>query len=157
MKVLLSKLQRDFPDLSFRDGATFLWSPRHHVVTYKQAATNSVVAQWSLLHEVGHALLSHRHYDSDFELLMLEVDAWAKAEELAEQYGLEIDAGHIQDCLDTYRDWLYQRSTCPTCTHCSLQEDRRTYLCFNCGTSWQVSNSRLCRPYRRTQKRAPIL
>lgn len=155
MRTLLSKLQRDFPELSFKGGDTFLWSPKNREIIYRQASDANPLAQWSLLHEVGHALLLHQRYESDFELLTLEVDAWAKAEELAAGYDVKIDPHHIQDCLDTYRDWLYQRSTCPTCTNCSLQDDPWIYLCHNCGTAWKVSTSRLCRPYRRTQKRVP--
>jgi hypothetical protein len=77
---------------------------------------------------------------------------WEKAKQLAESLNYTIDPDHIQDCLDTYRDWLYQRSTCPTCTNCSLQTNSRTYACFNCGTNWNVSSSRMCRPYRKLAK-----
>ena len=149
MATLLAKLEAAYPRLQFVPGATFSWSPKTGEVIYKQAGDGDKLARWSLLHEVGHAMLRHADYRFDFELLELEVQAWEKAERLAKRFREHIDPDHIQDCLDTYRDWLYQRSTCPTCTSCSLQTDSRTYHCFNCGTVWHVSASRMCRPYRR--------
>lgn len=150
MDTLLRQLRNGFPALSFKPGHTFVWSPKTGDVIYREnVEQEDEVANWSLLHETGHALLGHSDYESDFHLLMLEVEAWDKALELAKEYGQTIDQNHIQDCLDTYREWLYQRSTCPNCTSCSLQSDNRTYSCFNCGTVWHVSASRMCRPYRR--------
>jgi len=157
MDGILNNLRLNFPALAFRPGSRFTWSPKTGNIIYKEdSVSTDKIAVWSLLHEVGHALLSHNSYQSDFELLGLEIAAWDKAQELAPVYGVKIDADHVQDCLDTYRDWLYQRSTCPTCTSCSLQLDSKTYCCFNCGGSWQVSASRLCRPYRRKQKEVLI-
>lgn len=104
--------------------------------------------EWALLHEVSHALLGHQTYHTDVELLQLEVAAWARAEQLAADFDIHIEADHIQDCLDTYRDWLHGRSICPTCTTRSLQQSDHHYRCHNCHTSWRVSASRFCRPYR---------
>jgi hypothetical protein len=153
MEKVLRRLKKAFPNLDFEAGSRFTWSPKTNQIIYKKdsLATDNI-AIWSLLHEVGHALLGHNNYQSDFELLALEVAAWQKAQLLAADYDNKIDEDHIQDCLDTYRDWLYQRSTCPTCTSCSLQIDSKTYCCFNCGGTWRVSASRLCRPYRIKQK-----
>lgn len=150
MDTLLDRLKKDYPGLAFEPGVTFYWSPHDKKVYYREENQDAgEIAVWSLLHEVGHALLGHNTYQSDFQLLAMEIEAWEKARELAAKHDHEIDANHIQDCLDTYRDWLYQRSTCPTCTSCNLQTDSKTYNCFNCGTTWHVSSSRLCRPYRR--------
>jgi hypothetical protein len=110
------------------------------------------MAAWSLLHEVGHALLDHQSYDSDLELVEMESLAWQKAKEVGVAYGHTIDEDHIQDCIDTYRDWLHQRSACPNCDNRSLQQDARHYKCFNCGQTWAVSASRFCRPYRLTKQ-----
>jgi hypothetical protein len=93
-------------------------------------------------------MLGHQTYRSDFELLLLEVAAWDKAKQLAASQGITMDEEHIQDCLDTYRDWLHERSTCPRCGTVSLQASPSEYNCHNCSASWQVSKSRFCRPYR---------
>jgi hypothetical protein len=151
MQALLHKLAADFPTLNFQPGEQFCWSPEEKQVTFKLDSANERIGQWALLHEVAHALLGHNTYASDFELLQLEVAAWEKARQLAPGYGCEINADHIQDCLDTYRDWLHRRSTCPTCGNRSLQETHRQYSCFNCDTKWHVTASRFCRPYRRLQ------
>lgn len=151
---LLANLQQQFPHLTFSVGKSFSWSPETQEIFYdeKQRTINNKRGQWSLLHETGHALLEHKTYKADLELLRLEVAAWEKAKELAEQFSIEIDEDHIQDCLDTYRDWLYRRSICPTCTtKCLQQSDYKHYRCHNCHTAWKVSPSRFCRPYRATK------
>lgn len=157
MHTLLTKLPSDFPGLAFVAGHDFRWSPQTQTIIYSQATEDETMAAWSLLHEVAHALLGHTNYRSDFELLQLEAVAWYKAAELAQNYGYKIDSDHIQDCLDTYRDWLHQRSTCPRCGTTSLQASARQYHCHNCSTGWTVTASRFCRPYRRRQttKKSP--
>lgn len=153
MHELVAKLTGDFPNLRIEPSDAFRWSPRQKLVTYRQTATNSPVDTWSLFHELGHAVANHKTYQTDLELLMMEVEAWHSAKEVGKLYGVEIDEEHIQDCLDTYRDWLDQRSTCPICGNAGVQHTARQYNCFNCGTDWQVSASRFCRPYRRTVTR----
>ena len=148
---LLDQLRADYPRLGFELGETFFWSPKDDTITYRMESMRPELGTWSLLHEVGHADLGHRTYGSDFELVRLEMDAWQRARAIAKKYKIEIDPEHIQDCLDTYRDWLHKRSTCPACGIVSLQSDPRHYKCFNCRSSWQVSASRFCRPYRRKQ------
>lgn len=152
MQKLLKTLQKDFPQVTFAPGETFSWSSRKQTVNFPLIPPNAAHAAWSLLHEMGHALLGHTTYQSDFELVKLEAAAWDKAAELGKKYGHLIDVDHIQDCLDTYRDWLHQRSTCPKCLITSLQRDMHTYCCYNCNTQWRVSRSKLCRPYRLLQK-----
>ncbi len=151
MQALLDKLQIRFPDLRFRAGNQFCWSPESGEIFYKQSARGAK-AGWALLHETGHALLGHQNYKADFELLRLELAAWERARELAVSLGTKIDQDHIEDCLDTYRDWLYKRSICPTCTtKCLQQDDYIHYRCFNCHTVWRVSRSRFGRAYRTTK------
>ncbi len=149
MLQLLENLHKDYPDLTFSQGDSFYWSPKDRVITYANQSTQPEVSSWSLLHEVSHALLGHSQYETDFELVQLEVEAWQYASTLADNYHIKINPEHIQDCLDTYRDWLHRRSSCPSCSTVSTQENTRTYRCFNCKTTWHVSNSRFCRPYRR--------
>lgn len=153
---MLEQLQTRFPDLQFVAGNRFCWSPATHEIVYDQARTDQA-ALWSLLHETGHALLNHQSYVADFELLTIEMAAWDRARTLAAELELVIDEDHIQDCLDTYRDWLYKRSICPHCSTKALQQnDHAHYRCFNCHTVWKVTPSRFCRAYRATQKTAPV-
>ena len=147
-KVLVDKVRADFPQFSFKEGLQEHWSPKTNTVTY-EAGKSGQKAAYGLLHELAHALLGHYNYKSDFELLKLESLAWQKAAQIAQNYGLSISDDHIQNCLDTYRDWLHRRSKCPTCGVHTLQKDPRSYQCYNCGTSWQVSAGRFARSYRR--------
>jgi formate dehydrogenase assembly factor FdhD len=150
MDDLIKILAKDFPSLSFVPGKSSRWSPKTQEITYK--VTPSKHTRWATFHELGHALLGHSSYTSDFELLRLEVAAWQSAKELAIKYGDRINDLHIQNCLDTYRDWLHRRSTCPICGVRSLQQNKSTYHCFNCQSEWRVSTSRFCRAYRQLER-----
>ena len=156
MPSLLSSLQALLPDVHFVADKSFYWSPENQTIAYAPEALKSTDGSWSLLHEAAHSLLDHRTFQTDFELLLLEVAAWKKAKELGASHGVEISDEHIQDCLDTYRDWLHRRSTCPTCGSVSLQRSSREYACHNCPSVWTVTSERFCRPYRLKQlKRLP--
>lgn len=146
---LLSYLSGELPEATFRAGTSFYWSPEKRVISYVRPQLDEQDGVWSLLHEAGHAQLGHKTYASDFELLSLEVEAWNTAKELGLELQIAIDEDHIQDCLDTYRDWLHRRSTCPTCGTVGLQHSPVEYRCHNCTTNWSVTASRFCRPYRR--------
>jgi hypothetical protein len=150
MPNLIDTLSAMYPQLQFCVADRFYWSPKSQQIFYKPSP--EAVNGWKLLHEVGHALLEHTSYNSDLELLELEVAAWEKAQQLAYELKINIEANYIQDCLDTYRDWLHKRSTCPTCDILSLQEAPEQYHCFNCDTWWRVSPSRFCRTYRQISK-----
>ncbi|HSX06007.1 MAG TPA: hypothetical protein VLF69_06075 [Candidatus Saccharimonadales bacterium] len=148
LEGLLEQIAVDYPDLSFIESAHFGWHAGKKHVSYKKSAKNAEHAMFALLHELGHAILGHINYKHDIELLQLEVAAWDKARELAERYSIALEEDYVQDCLDTYRDWLHLRATCPACFSRSLQTSVSRYHCFNCQSEWQVSRSRLCRPYR---------
>ena len=148
MEKLLTSLRKMLPEVLFEPGEAFFWSPNQSKVTYKLHDGDKPQHLWALLHEASHALLGHKNYKHDVELLLLEVAAWQKAKELAGDFGMVISEDHVQDCLDTYRDWLHQRSTCPRCSTVSLQTTTREYRCHNCSAVWSVSVSRFCRPYR---------
>lgn len=148
LEGLLTQIAADYPDLQFIESAHFAWHAGKKSVTYKKSGQNTTHNIFALLHELGHALLGHKDYTHDIELLQLEVAAWEKARELASHYTIVLDEDYVQDCLDTYRDWLHLRATCPTCFGRSLQTSERHYRCHNCGTQWSVTRSRLCRPYR---------
>lgn len=148
LDALLRRIAADYPDLTFIESAHFSWHAGRKHISFHSSGTNTEHNMWALLHELGHAISEHKDYRHDIELVQLEVIAWEKAHSLAKHYGLQIDEEYIQDCVDTYRDWLHLRATCPTCYARSLQASERHYHCFNCQTEWQVSRSRLCRPYR---------
>ena len=89
---------------------------------------------WELLmlHEVSHAILRHRDFKMDIERLKMEVAAWEKARELAGKYDVEVNEDIIQRELDTYRDWLHQKSRCPKCGLTRFQTPDSRYHCPRC-------------------------
>lgn len=147
-KLVAQLLTNTNSRLKFESADTYYWSPKNNTVYY-QKDDKSEIGLWTLLHETCHGLLRHTVYQSDFELVTLEVAAWEKAEKLASKFDLTIDHNHIQDCLDSYRDWQYKRSLCPRCDLGGVQVDTKTYTCLFCDGSWHVSAARFCRPYRR--------
>lgn len=150
-KAFISRLRHDYPNFKFLPGKQEHWSPRSNTITYKSTEQTAQL-RYGVLHELAHALLEHKTYHSDFELLKLESQAWELAAKIGHEYGVDISDDHIQNCLDTYRDWLHRRSTCPSCGMHVLQKDADNYHCFNCQTTWKVSSGRFVRPYRRTGK-----
>jgi hypothetical protein len=144
---LIGKLKTSFPQFTFLPATQACWSPEDQQVYYDASSSNQS-SIWSLLHELGHAILDHESYSTDIDLLQKEVAAWARASVIAQQYGIVIDSNYAQNCLETYRNWLYKRSTCPECGAHGIQNASRQYYCLNCNTRWNVSTSRFCRPYR---------
>ena len=143
---LVAKLQRDFPDFKFVDSDTAHWSPTEQTIFYSNNLAN-------LLHELGHAILNHKDFTQDIELLQIERDAWTKAREIAPNYDIEIDDETIETAMDAYRDWLHDRSLCPTCGQTGLQSVKNLdYYCVNCGQHWQANDARTCGLKRRKIK-----
>ncbi|MBP6917206.1 ImmA/IrrE family metallo-endopeptidase [Candidatus Saccharibacteria bacterium] len=138
---LLPLLKKDYSCFSFVSGKDFYWSPSSNTIYYSTHHKTAEYGVWALFHELAHALLGHQKYDNDFELLQLESKTWYKASKIASKYGIAISKDHIQDCLDTYRDWLHTRSKCPICKVVSLQRDDGFYQCFNCKSVWEVPQS----------------
>jgi len=148
MKKLITQLKELEPDVNFVESDTFRWSPRGKTIFYIEDENPDPKAPWTLLHEFAHAALEHKSYETDIELIKLESEAWSKAKEIGQKFGYEISEDHIENCMDTYRDWLHLRSKCPLCSNHSLQKSSGIYYCFNCTHAWSVTTSRFCRPYR---------
>ena len=146
--LILQSLKKAYPELVFKAGDVFMWSARENTV-YFPARSTKPTFPFSLLHETGHALLGHKEFSSDLGLLKMERDAWDKACEIAHEFDVEVPADFVEECMDTYRDWLYARSLCPHCHQCGIQTEKTTYSCVFCRHHWTVSESRLCRVTRR--------
>lgn len=142
-----------FPDLNFEAGRFFMWSPNAQTITYDSKRINSNNGRIALLHEVGHALLEHKIYKYDMELITMEMDAWDIVREMGPRFGLKIDEDHIARCIDSYDEWLSKRATCPDCNNFSLQKDRSSYRCFACGSVWSVNKRKDRRVTRRVIER----
>lgn len=148
MSLLIQTLKNAYPDLTFSEAEQFSWSPSKKTVFYNPTLPHATSL---LLHELSHALLEHRNYQRDIELIAMETAAWEKAQLLANEYvailndpSLDISEDAIQDHLDTYRDWLHARSTCPQCSATGFQTGKSTYACPACSHTWRVNEARLC-------------
>jgi hypothetical protein len=140
-RSLLPKLKKDYPQLLFTPSGHFSWSPGAHTVFYDEVDTSNTSL---LLHELAHGLLDHHDYSKDIELVAMESQAWDKALELAPLYGIKITDDTVQDSLDTYREWLHARSTCPECEATGYQSGKNLYTCVACSHEWRVNEARLC-------------
>lgn len=138
---LLKQLRTDFADLTFESDESFRWSPSARTVYYDPKDFSNTPL---LLHEAAHGVLGHQSYDYDIDLLKLERQAWNKAHELGEHYGVAITDETVEDAIDSYRDWLHARSTCPSCSRNGIQSSSDTYECLVCSEKWQVNDARSC-------------
>lgn len=138
---LLNNLKQALPDIIFAPGEVFRWSAAENTVFYEDITPQNTPL---LLHEAAHGVLGHSQYKYDIDLIKLEREAWSKAVELGEQFKITIDPETIEEALDTYRDWLHLRSTCPTCSNNGLQVETNTYACVVCHQKWHVNDARNC-------------
>lgn len=137
---LIKKIRADYPAIELRPASNFLWLPGESAIAYDPGGDTVY-----LLHELGHALLHHDSYTHDIELLSIERDAWTYAvQHLADRYAVPISPDTIEDALDSYREWLHARSTCPQCHLTGLQSAPQTYRCVSCGTTWRVNEAKGC-------------
>lgn len=149
---LVPRLIVDFPDVTFTIGDSFHWHPETRVITYLADSDDPA----SLLHEVAHAHLDHQDFSRDIKLLEMERDAWQyAATTLAPRYDLAVDPDFIDEALDTYRDWLHARSTCPTCKATGMQIKQRAYRCVACRSEWTVNDARQHALRRHLTKKHP--
>ena len=74
----------------------------------------------------------------------MERAAWDKAVLIALDFGQTIDTNTVESTLDSYRDWLHARSTCPNCQATGLQIKKQTYSCPACRHTWRVNEARIC-------------
>lgn len=139
---LLQRVRKDYPAFVFCPGELFRWSPMTKTITYDP---NEPQAPLLLLHELGHALLAHELFDRDIQLIRQESAAWEHATTvLAPKYGIAVDTTILDEQLQTYRQWLYLRSLCPSCSQTGIQTTKNTYSCMNCRCSWRVNDARQC-------------
>jgi hypothetical protein len=149
-KDVLARVQSAYPQIRFAEGTDFMWSIKDQTVTYSTNVSDTDKFTSSLCHELSHGILGHADFKHDIELIKLERDAWDHATTIARDlFDLTIPTDHIEDCMNTYRDWLYQRSLCPTCKQCGLQQTKQQYSCIMCNSRWRVNVSRLCRVHKR--------
>ena len=143
---LLQTLKSKFPELIFTPSDEFRWSSSAQTVFYDTNDPNNTPV---LLHETAHGVLGHHQYNYDIDLIKLEREAWNKAVALSNELNAPIDEEIIETALDSYRDWLHSRSTCPACGKNGAQASLDTYECLVCQQKWRVNDARNCGLKRR--------
>ncbi len=138
---ILPRLKNNFPQFAFKKGPEFCWSSDEKTIYYKDTGKDQYCF---LFHELAHALLEHDNYDKDIRLLVMERQAWDYATKLATEYDCHIPTDIIQNNLDTYRDWMHARSTCPKCTAIGMQTTDNLYACSSCNHKWRPNEARNC-------------
>ena len=148
---ILLDLKSKFPQFKFEPGDNFAWSSSDNVIYYDEKSPDLSLL---LLHELSHALLGHDKYDRDIELITIERKAWDKTAELAPSFNIKVSEELVQSTMDSYRDWLHARSSCPKCHSTGLQTDKNAYHCPVCGNNWLVNEAKTCALRRyQTKKR----
>ena len=128
--TFLARIKSDFPSLKFTPGKRFLFRPPKTVV-YVADSSDTLL----FLHELGHALTGLYDYKTEVGRLKIEVSAWEKAKELAVSYGVPVDEDFIEGELDSYRDFLHQKSRCPECGLTRFQTPDGTFYCPRCDVN----------------------
>ena len=125
--TFLAKIRGDYPSLKIIPGARFAFRPPRTVV-YDKTSSDSLL----LLHEVGHALCGLYDFKTEVGRLKIEVMAWEKARKLGAFYGVSINEELIEAELDSYREWLHQKSRCPSCGLTRFQTPDGVFHCPRC-------------------------
>ena len=129
---LLERLSRDYPNLKFVEGARFSFRPPKTIVIGPDEGEKTPML---LFHELGHALSKKYSYALKIERLKIEVAAWQAGKEAYQKYP-ELppwDDEFVEDALDTYRDWLHNKSICKTCGLTMYQTPDKSWLCPFCN------------------------
>lgn len=129
---LLRQLQTDYADLQFKTGQYFSFHPPKTIILGPPQQNYGLLT----LHELAHAILKHRDYTKDIQLIKIESAAWETAKQLSQKYRIAWDEDFVQDHLDSYRNWLHYRSLCPKCHITGYQDQCQSYHCPLCHRSW---------------------
>lgn len=140
IKTLVDQLTKDYPNIKFQIGRDFHWSPDTSTVFYNPNESN---AGHLLLHEAAHALLNHRSYRYDNELIQMEVAAWEHSRRnFYPKYLPKFSQTVADEYLEYYRNWLYERSLCPTCGLVGQQLSNLDYHCLSCQQKWRPNSAK---------------
>lgn len=126
---LVIVLKNDYPEFTFKLSKKFSFKPPRTIFYNDKDADIEPL----ILHEVSHAILGHSDFKVDIERLKMENEAWEKAKELAVKYNVQMDEDLIQEKLDSYRDWLFNKSKCKKCGLTRYQTPDGKYHCPNCN------------------------
>ena len=131
----IEELKKEFGQFSFISSQRFKW--KYPKSIYFEENEDIPFHYFALLtlHELGHGLSGHKDYKTDVERLKIESEAWQRAKrEISahKNWGVEYDEDFAENELDSYRDWLHQKSKCKKCGLTRYQTADGKYHCPNC-------------------------
>lgn len=127
-RAFLNKIITAFPEFIYKPGKKFIFRPKK-TIYYEEKSSNFPLL---LLHETAHALLKHYSFATSLERLTLERDAWKKTHALCKKFAQPFDADFAEKNLDTYRDWLHQKTLCKVCGLTCLELNSESLFCPFC-------------------------
>ncbi len=125
----LAKLEELYPNYHIHFGKKFMFRPPKTIYFGPKSTPNF---EFFALHELAHAELGHFNFKTDVERIKMEVAAWGKTKELCQKFGVEFDSSLAEEELDSYRNWLHQKSLCKKCGLTRYQTPNGTYHCPHC-------------------------
>ena len=134
-QAFLIALTEAYPDFSWQLGTRFKYRPEKTIMIDQNSPAPWPYFALLTLHELGHALSHHKDYKTDVERLRIESEAWqrAKREITAHpNWGVAYDEEFAEYELDSYRDWLHQKSKCKKCGLTRYQTTDGKYHCPQC-------------------------
>ncbi len=133
--AFLETIKKTYPEFTFRPGRKFLFHPPKSI-RYLESDENF---RFLLLHELSHALLGHFSFNRSLERLQIERDAWAKTRELCSLHSVTFNEELAETELNTYRDWVHQKTLCKHCGLSCLEVSSESLYCPFCQRKYKKS------------------
>ena len=133
--AFLEAIKESYPEFTFRPGRKFLFRPPKSIY-YLESDENF---RFLLLHELSHALLGHFSFSRSLERLQIERDAWAKTRELCSLHSITFNEELAEIELNTYRDWVHQKTLCKHCGLSCLEVSSESLYCPFCQNEYKKS------------------
>jgi hypothetical protein len=127
---IITAIVADFPDFKWKFSGRFEWNFAKNTIYLGEPQPNYALLA---LHELSHALLSHKDYKQHISRLKMEREAWNYAKtQLCPRYKIPFNEDFAEIQLDSYRNWLHQKSKCPVCKQTRYQDKNGRYHCPFC-------------------------
>lgn len=136
-QAFLETLKSEFPNFSFKPGRKFLFRPKKSIFYLEDNENFRLL----LLHELAHALLGHFSFETSLDRLKIERDAWDKTRSLCADFNVPFLEEVAEAELNSYRDWLHQKTLCKTCGLSCIEVDSESLFCPFCQKTYKKSKT----------------
>ena len=136
---LIEQLIQDYPDFCFRTGKKFAFRFAFGAKNAKPTVFLGPPQPYfalQTLHELAHGLCGHKDWSNCISRLKCEREAWERAKTLFFKYQKLIpdpwNEDFVETSLDTYRNWVHQKTLCPVCGLTRFQDENGIFHCPEC-------------------------